>query len=128
MTTYPNARRGDIWFVTDDALGGCNENDRTIRGARPVLVISSDGHNFTSPCLTVVPISSGPHRLDGKDSSNVILHCACLERLSAAVVGQITTIDRDHLLLFIGVSNALDLRNVENAIHWYLELFKEDDE
>lgn len=20
MTTYPNARRGDIWFVTDDAL------------------------------------------------------------------------------------------------------------
>lgn len=39
MTTYPNARRGDIWFVTDDAL---------------------------------------------------------------------------------------DLRNVENAIHWYLELFEED--
>ena len=24
MTTYPNARRGDIWFVTDDALGGRN--------------------------------------------------------------------------------------------------------
>lgn len=91
-----------------------------------MLVISSDGHNFTSPCLTVVPISSGPHRLDGTDSSNVILHCACLERQSAAVVGQITTIDRDHLLRFIGVSNALDLRNVENAIHWYLELFEED--
>lgn len=126
MTNYPNARRGDIWFVTDDALGGCSESDRTIRGARPVLVISSDGRNFTSPCLTVVPISSGPHRLDGTDSSNVILHCACLERQSAAVVGQITTIDRDHLLRFIGVSNALDLRNVENAIHWYLELFEED--
>ena len=30
MTTYPNARRGDIWFVTDDALGGCSESDRTI--------------------------------------------------------------------------------------------------
>lgn len=28
MTTYPNARRGDIWFVTDDALGGCSESDR----------------------------------------------------------------------------------------------------
>ena len=42
------------------------------------------------------------------------------------MVGQITTIDRDHLLRFIGVSNALDLRNVENAIHWYLELFEED--
>lgn len=126
MTNYPNARRGDIWFVTDDALGGCSESDRTIRGARPVLVISSDGHNFTSPCLTVVPISSGPHRLDGTDSSNVILHCACLERQSAAVVSQITTIDRDHLLRFIGVSNALDLRNVANAIHWYLELFEED--
>lgn len=24
MTNYPNARRGDSWFVTDDALGGCN--------------------------------------------------------------------------------------------------------
>lgn len=126
MTTYPNARRGDIWFVTDDALGGCNESDRTIRGTRPVLVISSDVHNFTNPCLTVVPISSGPHRLDGKDSSNVILHCACLERLSAAVVGQITTIDRDHLLRFIGVISALDLLNVATAIHCYLELFKED--
>ena len=109
MTTYPNARRGDIWFVTDDALGGCNESDRTIRGARPVLVISS-----------------GPHRLDGTDSSNVILHSACLERQSAAVVGQITTIDRDHLLRFIGVINALDLLNVATAIHCYLELFKED--
>lgn len=99
MTTYPNARRGDIWFVTDDALGGCSESDRTIRGARPVRVISSDGHNFTS---------------------------ACLERQSAAVVGQITTIDRDHLLRFIGVINALDLLNVATAIHCYLELFKED--
>lgn len=126
MTTYPNARRGDIWFVTNDALGGCSESDRTIRGARPVLVISSDGHNFTSPCLTVVPISSGPHRLDGTDSSNVILHSACLERQSAAVVGQITTIDRDHLLRFIGVINALDLLNVATAVHCYLELFKED--
>ena len=74
MTTYPNARRGDIWCVTDDALGGCSESDRTIRGARPVLVISSDGHNFTSPCLTVVPISSGPHRLGGTDSRQVILN------------------------------------------------------
>lgn len=126
MTTYPNARRGDIWFVTNDALGGCSESDRTIRGARPVLVISSDGHSFTSPCLTVVPISSGPHRLDGTDSSNVILHSACLERQSAAVVGQITTIDRDHLLRFIGVINALDLLNVATAVHCYLELFKED--
>ena len=125
MTTYPNARRGDIWFVTDDALGGY-ESDRTIRGARPVLVISRDGHNFPNPCLTVVPISSGPHRLDGTDSSNVILHSACLERQSTAVVGQITTIDRDHLLRFIGVINALDLLNVATAIHCYLELFKED--
>lgn len=28
MTTYPNARRGDIWYVSDDALGGKNEDDR----------------------------------------------------------------------------------------------------
>ena len=42
------------------------------------------------------------------------------------MVGQITTIDRDHLLRFIGVINALDLRNVANAIHWCLELLKED--
>lgn len=42
------------------------------------------------------------------------------------MVGQITTIDRDHLLRFIGVINALDLLNVATAIHCYLELFKED--
>ena len=54
MTTYPNARRGDIWYVSDDALGGKNEDDRIIRGSRPVLIVSVDDHNFTSSCLTVV--------------------------------------------------------------------------
>jgi mRNA-degrading endonuclease toxin of MazEF toxin-antitoxin module len=59
MTTYPNARRGDIWYVSDDALGSKNADDRIIRGSRPVLIVSVDDHNFTSSCLTVVPISSG---------------------------------------------------------------------
>lgn len=83
MTTYPNARRGDIWYVSDDALGGKNEDDRIIRGSRPVLIVSVDDHNFTSSCLTVVPISSGDRRIDGSDPSNVILHSKCLERKSA---------------------------------------------
>lgn len=125
MTTYPNARRGDIWFVTDDALGGRTENDRTIRGTRPVLIVSEDYYNFTNSFLTVIPISSSPRRLDGSDISNVILHSDELDRQSAAVVSQITTIDRDHLLRFIGVANSYDMNKVVSAIAFYLHLIKE---
>ena len=119
MTTYPNARRGDIWYVSDDALGGRND-DRIIRGSRPVLIVSADHHNFTSPCLTVVPISSGERRIDGSDSSNAILHSKCLERKSAAVVSQITTIDRDGLQRFLGIADFDDRNKVAIAISNYL--------
>ena len=120
MTTYPNARRGDIWYVSDDALGGKNADDRIIRGSRPVLIVSADAHNFTSPCLTVVPISSGDRRIDGSDPSNVILHSKCLERKSAAVGSQITTIDRDGLQRFLGVADFDDRNKVVIAISHYL--------
>ena len=122
MTTYPNARRGDIWFVTEEALGGL-ETDRTIRGARPVLIVSNDGHNFISPCLTVIPISSGAHRLDGSDPANVILTSCCLERQSAAAVSQITTIDRDQLLRFVGTACAYDIAAVRDAICKHLNFY-----
>ena len=120
MTTYPNARRGDIWCVSDDALGGKSADDRIIRGSRPVLIVSADHHNFTSPCLTVVPISSGDRRIDGSDPSNVILHSKCLERKSAAVVSQITTIDRDGLQRFLGIADFDDRNKVAIAISNYL--------
>ena len=122
MTTYPNARRGDIWYVSDDALGGKNEDDRIIRGSRPVLIVSVDDHNFTSSCLTVVPISSGDRRIDGSGPSNVILHSKCLERKSAAVVSQITTIDRDGLQRFLGTASFDDRNKVVIAICQYLNV------
>lgn len=122
MTTYPNARRGDIWFVSEDALSSRNDTDRTIRGARPVLIVSADWENFTSPCLTVVPISSSGQRLNGVHDSNVILGSECLERQSAAVVNQLTTIDREHLLRFVGIADSNDLHKVILAICRYLNI------
>lgn len=102
-------RRGDCWYVD---LGETVGN--VMYKTRPCIVISHDGDNRTSNCVTVVPITSTFH-------PNATHTCVDYSRFSGTVVTeQIRVIDKRQLCMYLGCLTLEDMQNVDRAVMYHL--------
>jgi mRNA interferase MazF len=113
--TYP--RRGEIYLVAFDPTVG-----HEIPKTRPALVIQNDVSNQYSPITIVAAISSQfatpPHPRE------VLIHPgkSGLSHLSAAVLNQIRSIDRQRLRKCLGTVDLATMQKVKDAIRISLGL------
>ena len=84
------------------------DGSRVIQGAHPVVVLSNNRCNATSPVLVVVPLTSKLKRLDL--ASHVILHASGLRDDGMALAEQVTAIDRSLIMYHLGVVDRADER------------------
>lgn len=110
---FTDTRRGDIWMA---AISTDDPNNRTIRGYRPVLIISSNRTNMYGAVVTVAPMTSKIYHADGllrvpilPDGHN------CLEKPSLVLTDQIMTLDRRALVHWVGCISDEDMTRVETA-------------
>lgn len=119
---FPDTRRGDIWMA-EIPINPNRPDARTIRGYRPVLVISRNRINQTGTLVTVLPMTSKLNHADGvtripllPDSHN------CLDRASLVLADQITTMDRRALMHWVGIASDEDMARIEAAVKAALAL------
>jgi mRNA interferase MazF len=110
-------KRGDIFFANLDPTIGSE-----IKKTRPVLVVSNNAANKSSPVISIVPLSSQITRVFPFE---VLLRAAetGLSKDSKAMAQQIRTLDRLRLASkrsgFVATSQMLD---VDNALRLHLNL------
>lgn len=105
-------KRGEIYMVSElhnNTIG--SEQGKS----RPVCICQNNKGNKYSPTCTVIPLSSMLKRLN-MPTHVLLSNTRCLERLSIALVEQITTISKERLKEYIGVIDLVDLEKVNNAI------------
>ena len=105
-------KRGEIYLAS---LGEGTGSEQ--KGERPVLIVQNDKGNKYSPTVTVVPITTKIHKSYSMPT-HVRLGKNCgLERESAAVTEQITTIDKSKLGQYVGcVANRVMITAVNRAM------------
>ena len=101
---------GDVFFADLSGEGSLQT------GLRPVIVVSNDTGNYFSSVVTVVPLTS-------KKKKELPTHTTLypnaingLNKISIALVEQITTIPQDYLVRKIGCLNSKEINNVRFAV------------
>jgi mRNA interferase MazF len=105
-------RRGDLWWVAlDPAIGG------ELRKTRPAVIISNDRWNAVGNRVQIVPVTSQTRRVEPSEALvNVDGH------LSKAVADQLRTIDKRRLRGHIGRLTDVEMKAVEQAVRYQLDL------
>lgn len=113
---FTDTRRGDIWMANIPSNPDITDS-RTIRGYRPVLVVSRNETNKAGVMVSVIPMTSKLTHANG-DTRVPLLPDAfnCLERPSLVLADQITTLDRRALMYWVGVASHEDMTQVEAAM------------
>ena len=100
--------RGDIFYAYLGQTLGSEEN-----GYRPVLVVQNDIGNRYSPTVIVLPLSS-------RKKKYLPVHIGCnedfLPKNSVILAEQIRTIDRKRLDVYLGKTDEITMRKVDNAL------------
>ena len=105
-------KRGEIFLA--DLSGGIGSEQV---GERPVLIVQNDKGNKYSPTVTVLPITSKVHKSKGIPTHVIVRGIPGLEKNSAVMAEQITTIDKGRLKKKIGIMpNALMVIQITKAI------------
>jgi mRNA interferase MazF len=111
-------KRGEIYLATLDPTVG-----REIRKTRPALVIQNDVSNEFSATTIIAPITS---KVKTPLSPVHVLIAAGRETglhvLSAALLNQIRTVDRQRLVQRLGSANIHTMEQVDDAIRISLGL------
>jgi len=112
--------RGEVYWAALMPRSGSEQ-----RGRRPVILVSDDGFN-RSPgwrSLIVVPVSTSPAQA-GRGPTVVVIPrgTAGLEKLSAALCHQITTLDRAKFLRRIGTLPPNLMRDLEEGLKAAIDL------
>jgi mRNA interferase MazF len=113
-------RRGDVYLVEFDPTRGSE-----IRKTRPAVVIQNDVSNQYSPIIIVAAISS--HFGDPPYPREALVGPGGktgLSQLSAVILNQIRSIDRQRLLKRIGRIDAATMLRVDDALKISLGLIK----
>ena len=115
MEVLKMCRYGDIYIANK------NVTDNLHHGKQTVLVASNDKVNKSSPFITILPIADA-------EKQNKLLSCIFIgsygmSEKNTAVVGQITTLNKDQLLVKVGsIRGTVYARQVSQAIKSYLGL------
>lgn len=113
-------KRGEVYWAELTPRSGSEQ-----RGRRPVIVISHDAFNQTESwrSIIVVPLSTSAGQV-GRGPSAVLLPkgTAGLDKDSAALCHQVTTLDRSKLTQRIGELNSMELKQVEDGLKAAMDL------
>ena len=107
----PVVMRHEIWLADIPANGG----DHVQRGPRPVLIVSNNLANTSSPVVTVVPLTTqlNKHHLP----THVYLRDQGLNRNSLALCEQIISLDKANLIRRLGyVHKSFDQYAIHHAL------------
>lgn len=117
---FNDKRRGDVYWMTDTLHR--EGNTHILRGDRPVVIVSSDEVNQTSPTLTVIPLTTSAVKLDRGEGycNNVLL--MSLNLPSVAVTRQVRTIDVDDLQRYLGHLPDREMSRLDAALRRALGL------
>jgi mRNA interferase MazF len=104
-------RRGEIYLVSFDPTIG-----HEIKKTRPALILQNNVSNQYSPITIVSAISSQFN--DPPHPREVLIHPgkSGLPKLSAVVLNQIRSVDRQRLIKRLGSVDAATMRKVDEAL------------
>ncbi|MBR3809178.1 MAG: type II toxin-antitoxin system PemK/MazF family toxin [Clostridia bacterium] len=105
-----NVKRGDIYYVDFDLMIGSVQ-----AGMRPVVVIQNDTGNKHSTTLIVATITSKSEK-KRKMPTHIVINIEGLSKESIIQLEQITTIDKQQILKFVGTIPSSIMEEVDNAI------------
>ena len=111
-----NIKRGDIFIVDlDETIGSVQS------GLRPVVVIQNDIGNKHSTTLIVASITSKSKK-KREMPTHIVLNIEELPKESIVQLEQITTVDKQQILEFIGTMPTAVMDEIDRAIKISLAL------
>ena len=114
IPNFASIRYMDLWLADLPAVPG-----HVKHGVRPVLVVSNDDFNASSPTLTVVPLTSQRRTLT--QPTHVCLRGYGLSVISVAQGEQVMTLDRSCFIRQLGrVSNWCDRLAIQHGLARHL--------
>ena len=111
-----NIKRGDIFIVNLDETVGSVQS-----GLRPVVVIQNDIGNKHSTTLIVASITSKSKK-KREMPTHIVLNIEELPKESIVQLEQITTVDKQQILEFIGTMPETIMEQIDKAIKISLAL------
>ena len=110
IPNFASIRYMDLWLADLPAVPG-----HVKHGVRPVLVVSNDDFNASSPTLTVVPLTSQRRTLT--QPTHVCLRGYGLSVISVAQCEQVMTLDRSCFIRQMGrVSSWCDRLAIQQGL------------
>ena len=114
IPNFASIRYMDLWLADLPAVPG-----HVKHGVRPVLVVSNDDFNASSPTLTVVPLTSQRRTLT--QPTHVCLRGYGLSVISVAQCEQVMTLDRSCFIRQLGrVANGWDRLAIQHGLARHL--------
>ena len=111
-----NIQRGDIFFVDFGITVG------SVQGRlRPVVVIQNDTGNKHSPTLIVATITSKANK-KRQMPTHIVFNMEGLTRESIVQLEQITTIDKQQIINYVGAMPEAVMKQINNAVKISLAL------
>lgn len=111
-----NIKRGDIFFVDFGITVG------SVQGRlRPVVVIQNDTGNKHSPTLIVATITSKANK-KRQMPTHIVFNMEGLTRESIVQLEQITTIDKQQIINYVGAMPEAVMKQINNAVKISLAL------
>ena len=111
-----NIKRGDIFFVDFGITVG------SVQGRlRPVVVIQNDTGNKHSPTLIVATITSKANK-KRQMPTHIVFNMEGLTRESIVQLEQITTIDKQQIINYVGAMPEAVMKQIDNAVKISLAL------
>lgn len=107
LTNYPDFKRGDIWWVTNERSVGTEIHKR-----RPYVIVSDDALNKTSSKLNVVPLTTSMRQADR--AGNVVVRSS--GKTSVALCSQIKSVSVSRMLNRIGTCTKEEMHNIDKAL------------
>ncbi len=105
-------KRGEVWWVDfDPSIGG------EIQKERPAVIVSNDIANLLLNRVQVVPLTSNVDKLH-RGQAYVMLN----GQKHKAIADQINTVSKLRISNRIGRLSKSDMKEVENAVKYQLEL------
>nr|WP_305144531.1 type II toxin-antitoxin system PemK/MazF family toxin [Anaerofustis stercorihominis] len=106
-----NYRRGDIYKANLNPYRGSEQG-----GTRPVIVLQNNVGNYFSSTLVVAPLTSKVYNKKNIPTHYVIKNVPKLDEESLVLLEQITTIDKERIIEYIGKVPKEDMTGIEEAI------------
>ena len=111
-----NIKRGEIYYADLSPVVGSEQG-----GVRPVLIVQNDIGNKHSPTIIVATITSKANK-KRQMPTHIVFNMEGLTRESIVQLEQITTIDKQQIINYVGAMPEAVMKQINNAVKISLAL------